>query len=209
MKKKLINSTLCFLAIIFALYATPASASVKHLSIGDVEIVIEPPLGMCFLDQGSSSTIEMYNDLMKRLSDTSQKQVLAIFAPCISIAAAAGDIASNKILENFGYISWLYPSMEYRYNEGRKSFISDLQKKFKKANRGGLKDLDNSVATLLRETKTVDEKLIEDVSIMAYTTIRDFPLEIKVKISMANFESAEQSYAMLNDFINYQIELNE
>lgn len=187
-----------------------AMTKTKHLRAGDTELVIESPMGMCFVDSGNPATAALFNDLQYRLSDTSQKQILAVFTPCITLAQSAGGLSADKILENYGYIAWLYPSVGYTYNKGRKAFISDTIKKYHSRGRKGLIKLDNGLATMIRGSKkNPDGTMLDEISLIAYTVVRDIPIEIKLKDKLENFGSANDGYDILNQFINYQIKINE
>ena len=209
MKKTLFIFILTFISLFIISNSSYALVKTKHITAGSTNLVIEAPQGMCFLDSSNTNSQTVYKQALAELSDK-QKYVLAIFTPCSILANAIGELSSTRIMESFGYISWLYPSYEYPYNKGRNQFILDNIEKYKKNGLWkGLTKLDNGIATLVRSSKKVDEKIIDNITLISYTTIRDVPLEIKLKDKLENFGTAEESYTILNKFNNYQINLNE
>ena len=205
MKIKLIALLLAFISLLFINNTANAASTTKHIVVGDTNLVIEAPKGMCFVDKSSPSTALIHQRMLGRLSDDKHKQIIAIFTPCSILPSLSYD----KIVSNFGYISWIHPALEYPYNKTRNEFILDTIKKYNKSGRKGLTKLDNGVATLIRSSTKVDYKIVDKITLMAYTTVRNIPLEIKIKDSLKNFVSTEQAYNMLNNFINYQIKINE
>ena len=61
----------------------------------------------------------------------------------------------------------------------------------------------------MRKSKKVDDKIIEDVNISAFTLIKQVPLKVSTQMVMTKFSSANQQYEELNKFINYQVNINE
>lgn len=197
-------------ALLLASNSAKADTRTKHLIAGDTNLILEAPMGKCFLDAGSLATKALYKDALYRLADTDQKQVLAIFTPCNILARSVHGASAAKIMENFGYVSWLYPSVGYRYDKSREEFLLETVKKYKNRGRGGIVKLDNAIATLVRSSiKDPDGTITDNVTLIAYTTIRNIPVEFRLKDNMANFENIEEGYESLNNLINYQIKINE
>jgi len=200
----------CALTFITSASYADIKNRIKYMQLGDTMIMIEAPKGKCFLEKSTAASKAVTENIEKQFIDGDKERLVAIFTDCQAVASAMTSESATPITGGeFTYITWLNPEIGYTFSGSRNAFLYKVLEDYKSKGRSGFNKLDNSIATLMRKSKKVDDKIIEDVNISAFTLIKQVPLKVSTQMVMTKFSSANQQYEELNKFINYQVNINE
>jgi len=116
-----------------ALAKTPDALSFRRTLFapaGQRMLLLEAPLGMCFMDPSYYEEGEIAEDAKDILEENGQGRLLGIFAPCMDIAAFDAG-ADDSALRVSGIVTWLNIDGEESTRLSRADYLGLQQEKFR------------------------------------------------------------------------------
>lgn len=114
--------------------------------VGQKTLILEAPLGMCFMDQTFYQERGITEDVQDIFDETNGGRLVGIFAPCMDIAAF--DAGSGNPLNVSGIVTWLNPEIGEETTLERPDYLDMQETKFRDyldKNLGGAEDKDKDV----------------------------------------------------------------
>lgn len=222
MKKiTLIAALLC---VAFASSAAQARDALKDrrtlfAGLGEKNVVFEAPRNMCFLDRTQKAENEVFLQTADRIQKKGRGQLIALFAPCLEIAAVccADDLTP---IQNLGAVIWSLPRREDAYALPAQDYI-DLRE-------AGI-GLDTRKSLTLMDDVTIDDKPLRQdnavtvgysaafevlylkhilTGVDAATLIHGEPIDISLTSFVPYSERTPDLRALMKKFLAQQHELN-
>lgn len=207
----------------------PASAARKPVDfrrtlfvpVGQETLILEAPLGMCFLDQTSHAEGTLYKTFAGVVDRVGGQVLLAVFAGCDALANLGykpGPGDDNTPPLNTGTVTWMNPSIGATTTLTRPDYLDMREASFLQYAGNAAAGLfldenvhrtENNVSLGLSVEKIPQSKMVKKAAVLATTTLRHIPIEVVIHYAREAPMTMEDYYPLMDKFIAQQIALNE